>query len=159
MCYNIKQKEIMFMKIYEVNKEDFYKGYSLKELVFYRKRLNLIEKELNACNLEAALNLMMDKPYVDLPEFNFYRINILIRLGNPDLALDIAEDTKFKDFNPIQIQRDALLELKRKREAEEEEKKIIEDKKKQEQERVIVNKNNIEQEKIKKEKGNSIYIT
>ena len=96
------------MKVYEVDNKEFYKGYTLKNLLFFRKRLDLVEKELNAGNLEQALVLVMDSPYIEYPEFNFYRINILIRLGHLDLALDVASDSKFKDFKPIQIQKEGL---------------------------------------------------
>lgn len=98
------------MKVYDVDKKEFYKGYTLKYLLFFRKRLDLIERELNAGKLEQALILTMDKPYVDYPEFNFYRINILIRLGHLDLALDVASNEKFADFEPIQQQKKGLEE-------------------------------------------------
>lgn len=111
------------MKVYEVDKKEFYKGYTLKYLLFFRKRLNLIERELKAGNLEQALVLTMDKPYVGYPEFNFYRINILIRLGHIDLALDVASDEKFKDFEPIQIQKAGLEEAIRIKNEEEERKR------------------------------------
>lgn len=98
------------MKVYEVDKKEFFKGYTLKYLLFFRKQLDLIVNELNAGNLEQALILTMDRPYIDYPEFNFYRINILIRLGQLDLALSIAEEKKFENFEPIQKQKMGLLE-------------------------------------------------
>ena len=122
------------MKIYEVDKREFFKGYSLKELIIFRKRLNLIEGELKASNLEKALSLTMDKPYIDTPEFNFYRINILIRLGHPELALDVAGNEIFKDFKPIQVQKDGLIDAINARKEQEEESKIIEE----QQERIIL---------------------
>ncbi len=137
------------MKIYEVDKKEFFKEYSLKDLIIFRKRLNLIEGELKADNLEMALSLTMDKPYIDTPEFNFYRINILIRLGHPELALDVAENEKFKDFKPIQVQKDGLIEAINARREQEEDSKIIEEK---QQEQLIFNEEiKQEQEKLKNE--------
>ena len=89
------------MKVYDVDKKEFYKGYTLKYLLFFRKRLDLIERELNAGKLEQALILTMDKPYIDYPEFNFYRINILIRLGHLDLALDVASTEMYDEAKKI----------------------------------------------------------
>lgn len=136
------------MRVYEVDKKEFYKGYTLKELFFLKKRLKLIEKELDAGNLEHALVLVMDHPYIDYPEFNFYRINILIRLGKLDLALDVASDPKFKDFNPIQMQREGLTEAIRLKEEQEKE----EERKRQEEKR-------IREEKIRQEEENKKKYT
>lgn len=115
------------MKVYEVNKEEFFKGYSLVELIKFKNRIKLIEKELSASNLENALSLTMDKLYVEIPEFNFYRINILIRMRHLDLALDVAENENFKNFKPIQTQKEGLIEAIRIR--DEEEKRIKEEEK------------------------------
>lgn len=112
------------MKVYEVDKKEFFKGYTLKYLLFFRKQLDLIVNELNAGNLEQALILTMDRPYIDYPEFNFYRINILIRLGQLDLALSIAEDKKFENFEPIQKQKMGLLEAIKIINEQEEKKKL-----------------------------------
>lgn len=108
------------MKVYEVDKKEFYKGYTLKYLLFFRRHLNKIEKELNVNNLESALVLTMEHPYVNYPEFNFYRINILIRLGHIDLALDVASKEEFANFEPIQIQKRGLEEEIRIRNEQEE---------------------------------------
>lgn len=112
------------MKVYEVDKKEFFKGYTLKYLLFFRKQLDLIVNELNAGNLEQALILTMDRPYIDYPEFNFYRINILIRLGQLDLALNIAEEKKFENFEPIQKQKMGLLEAIKIISEQEEKKKL-----------------------------------
>ncbi|MBO5475108.1 MAG: hypothetical protein J5982_01220 [Bacilli bacterium] len=112
------------MKVYEVDKKEFFKGYTLKYLLFFRKQLDLIVNELNAGNLEQALILTMDRPYIDYPEFNFYRINILIRLGQLDLALSIAEEKKFENFEPIQKQKMGLLEAIKIINEQEEKKKL-----------------------------------
>lgn len=114
------------MKVYDVDKKEFFKGYTLKHLLFFRKQLDLIERELNAGNLEQALALTMQKPYIDYPEFNFYRINILIRLGHLDIALSIAEDKRFESFEPIQKQKIGLLESIKIINEQEEKKKLEE---------------------------------
>lgn len=141
------------MKVYDVDKKEFYKGYTLKYLLFFRKRLDLIERELNAGKLEQALILTMDKPYVDYPEFNFYRINILIRLGHLDLALDVASNEKFADFKPIQQQKKGLEEELRIRK-EKEEKKALEEQAKINQTNAISNKT----KQIKKALITKLYV-
>lgn len=122
------------MEKYVVYEEDFYKGYSRSELRIFRKHLDKMQEFLDKEDLESALNCIMDSPYITMPEFTFYRINLLIRLERIKEALDVANDEQFKTFRPIQAQREGIAAYLE-RIKQEEHMRLEQERLKQEQER------------------------
>jgi hypothetical protein len=96
------------MREIEIENKYFFKNYSLADIVKYKLQLRKIKNELDKKNLIEAYNLIIERPFIFVPEFNFYRINILIRLGNVGLAAKVAMNPKFDNFEPIVLLRDDL---------------------------------------------------
>lgn len=96
------------MEKYEVFASDFYQNYSKTKLRLYRKRLDMLETFIDHEDLEGALNCVTEEPYNTVPEFAFYRINILIRLKRFEEAYEVASDQLFINFRPVQTQKKGL---------------------------------------------------
>lgn len=138
------------MEKFVVYEEDFYQSYSKFELWKFRKRLDKMQKLLDKEDLEGALNCVMERPYINVKEFAFYRINLLIRLNRIDEALDIANDEQFKTFRPIQTQREGIINYLEK--IKQEEQKRLEEEKLKQEEHKRLEEERLKQEEEKKRK-------
>lgn len=106
----------------EVNLNDFFRKYPEEEIIEIKKFLSETLSDVNDDNMEEKADRLGKNKYLKYPEVQYYRVNLLIRLGKIGKAYNIASNSS---FGPLKV---IAKELKQKLEGLESKRKLHIDK-------------------------------
>ena len=106
----------------EVNLNDFFRKYPEEEIIEIKKFLSETLSDVNDDNMEEKADRLGKNKYLKYPEVQYYRVNLLIRLGKIGKAYNIASNSSFEPLKVI------AKELKQKLEGLESKRKLYIDK-------------------------------
>ena len=95
----------------KINISIFYKNYSEEELNMIKNIINEVLKDVDESNILEKINILSNIKYNKYPEIQYYRVNLLLRIGKINKAYKVASNCpKFQPLVEIANELKAKLE-------------------------------------------------
>lgn len=84
-----------------IRMSEFYKGYRPEQIEMIKKIIEDAFKDMNESNMVNVANKLSDTKYNKYPEIQYYRVNLLIRIGKINKAYKVA--CNYHKFQPLDV--------------------------------------------------------